>query len=31
MAVVQSGQIYLVQENFNITNTVDAEATLVQN
>ncbi len=29
MAVVQSGQIYLVQENFNITNTVDAEATLV--
>ena len=29
MAVVQSGKIYIIRENFNITNTVDAEATLV--
>ncbi len=29
MAVVQSGTIYIVQENYNITNTIDAEATLV--
>jgi len=29
MAVVQSGKIYIVQENFDVTKTIDAEATLV--
>jgi len=28
MAVTQAGKIYIVQENFNITNTIDAEATM---
>jgi hypothetical protein len=28
MAVTQAGKIYIVKENFNITNTVDAEATM---